>query len=93
MCLHALTAHMLATSPPSELAPPLLHTQTHTIASGAGRAIAGRRDRYVIATKCGIVKTESGLIFDGSRAHVRAACEASLRRLGTDYIDLFYLHR
>ncbi|KAF8068168.1 aldo-keto reductase 2 [Scenedesmus sp. PABB004] len=58
-----------------------------------GKAIAGRRERFVVATKCGIVKTDSGLVFDGSRAHVRAACEASLRRLGTDYIDLFYLHR
>jgi aryl-alcohol dehydrogenase-like predicted oxidoreductase len=33
------------------------------------------------------------MIFDGSRKHVREACEASLKRLGTDYIDLYYLHR
>lgn len=58
-----------------------------------GKAIAGKRDQYVIATKCGIKFTADGMAFDGSRAHVRAACEASLKRLGTDYIDLYYLHR
>eukprot|EP00878_Enallax_costatus_P012635 GHUV01013198.1.p1 GENE.GHUV01013198.1~~GHUV01013198.1.p1 ORF type:complete len:201 (+),score=55.54 GHUV01013198.1:256-858(+) len=58
-----------------------------------GKAIKGNRSKYIVATKCGIVKTEQGLIFDGSRKHVREACEASLRRLGTDYIDLYYLHR
>jgi aryl-alcohol dehydrogenase-like predicted oxidoreductase len=50
------------------------------------------REKYVIATKCGIVTDAGGMRFDGSRAHVRAACEASLKRLGTDYINLFYLH-
>jgi aryl-alcohol dehydrogenase-like predicted oxidoreductase len=59
----------------------------------AGKAIKGCREKFIVATKCGIVKTDSGLIFDGSRKHVREACEASLKRLGTDYIDLFYLHR
>lgn len=59
----------------------------------AGKAIKGNRSKFIIASKCGIVKTESGLIFDGSRKHVREACEASLKRLGTDYIDLYYLHR
>ncbi|WIA31220.1 hypothetical protein OEZ86_001218 [Tetradesmus obliquus] len=58
-----------------------------------GKAIQGCREKFIVATKCGIVKTDSGLIFDGSRKHVREACEASLKRLGTDYIDLFYLHR
>jgi aryl-alcohol dehydrogenase-like predicted oxidoreductase len=47
----------------------------------------------MIATKCGIVTEASGAMrFDGSRAHVRAACEASLQRLGIDCIDLYYLH-
>jgi len=42
----------------------------------AGKAIKGNRSNYIIASKCGIVKTETGLTFDGSRKHVREACEA-----------------
>lgn len=57
-----------------------------------GRALADRRDRVVLATKFGNkLSPEGGL--DGSPAYVAAACEASLRRLGTDLIDLYYLHR
>jgi aryl-alcohol dehydrogenase-like predicted oxidoreductase len=61
-----------------------------------GRAIAGRRDEVVLATKFGIVRdpndqTRRGL--DGSPEYVRRAVEASLRRLGIDHIDLYYLHR
>jgi aryl-alcohol dehydrogenase-like predicted oxidoreductase len=61
-----------------------------------GRAIVGRRDRVVLATKCGIVRdpsdpTRRGL--DGSPAYIRASCEGSLRRLGVDVIDLYQLHR
>jgi aryl-alcohol dehydrogenase-like predicted oxidoreductase len=61
-----------------------------------GRAIAGRRDEVVLATKCGLVvrdpkRYEIGL--DGRPEHIRAACEASLRRLRADHIDLYYLHR
>jgi aryl-alcohol dehydrogenase-like predicted oxidoreductase len=54
----------------------------------------GLRDRVVLATKCGLVpidKTSYGR--DGSPEHVRAACDASLGRLGTDHIDLYQLHR
>lgn len=58
-----------------------------------GRAIKGRRDQYIIATKCGIVFRDGARAYDGSRAHVRSACEASLKRLGIDTIDLYYLHR
>lgn len=58
-----------------------------------GRAIKGEREQYTIATKCGIVIEGGGMRWDGSRAHVRAACEASLKRLGIDCIDLYYLHR
>jgi aryl-alcohol dehydrogenase-like predicted oxidoreductase len=58
-----------------------------------GRAIAGRRDEVVLATKFGIVRGEDGVRLDGRPAHVRGYCEASLRRLGVDVIDLYYLHR
>jgi len=58
-----------------------------------GRALAGRRDEVVLATKFGIVRGEDGVRLDGRPEHVRGYCEASLRRLGTDVIDLYYLHR
>jgi aryl-alcohol dehydrogenase-like predicted oxidoreductase len=60
-----------------------------------GRALKGRRDRVVLATKCGFVWTDSNdeARIDGSPQHIRTACEASLRRLGVEVIDLYYLHR
>jgi aryl-alcohol dehydrogenase-like predicted oxidoreductase len=61
-----------------------------------GRAIAGRRDQVVIATKFGNVrdpKTGAFLGVNGKPEYVRAACEASLKRLGVDQIDLYYQHR
>jgi aryl-alcohol dehydrogenase-like predicted oxidoreductase len=60
-----------------------------------GRALIGLRQQAILATKFGFVFDEHGKVLarDGSPAHVRAACEASLRRLQTDYIDLYYLHR
>jgi aryl-alcohol dehydrogenase-like predicted oxidoreductase len=60
-----------------------------------GKAIAGRRDEVVLATKFGNVRGPNGefLGIDGSPAYVRSACEASLRRLGVDTIDLYYQHR
>ncbi len=60
-----------------------------------GRAIRGRRDRVVIATKFGIVRSADGsrLGISGKSDYVRSACEASLRRLGVDTIDLYYQHR
>jgi aryl-alcohol dehydrogenase-like predicted oxidoreductase len=60
-----------------------------------GRAIAGRRDDVVLATKFGIVREEDGTRrgIDGSPAYIRKACEASLQRLGIDHIDLYYQHR
>ncbi len=59
----------------------------------AAQCIKGKRDKYVIATKCGITMKDGQMAFDGSRKHVREACEASLERLGIDSIDLYYLHR
>ena len=60
-----------------------------------GRAIAGRRDRVFLATKFGNVRGENGefLGVRGDPEYVRSACEASLRRLQVDVIDLYYQHR
>ncbi len=59
-----------------------------------GRTLASRRQDIVLATKCGIVVGAGGAMgVDGSPAHIKVACDASLRRLGTDVIDLYYLHR
>lgn len=57
--------------------------------------LAERRDEVVLATKFGILTGDDGrpIGVDGSPAYVRRACEASLRRLGVDRIDLYYLHR
>ncbi len=56
-----------------------------------GRALGRHRDEVVVATKFGIARGE--LTGGGSPDYVRSAAEASLRRLGTDYIDLYQLHR
>jgi len=60
-----------------------------------GRALRGRRDRFVLATKFGVVRgndpTQRGV--SGRPEYVRTACEASLKRLGIDTIDLYYQHR
>jgi aryl-alcohol dehydrogenase-like predicted oxidoreductase len=60
-----------------------------------GRVIRGRRDRIVVATKFGIVRSQDGarLGISGKAEYVRSACEASLRRLGVEVIDLYYQHR
>ena len=60
-----------------------------------GRALAGRRERAVVATKFGNVRAPDGafLGIDGRPDYVRAACDASLRHLGIDTIDLYYQHR
>ncbi|WP_369045425.1 aldo/keto reductase [Sinomonas sp. P10A9] len=60
-----------------------------------GRAIAGRRDEVQLATKFGNVRGENGerLGISGAPEYVHSACDASLQRLGVDYIDLYYQHR
>jgi aryl-alcohol dehydrogenase-like predicted oxidoreductase len=59
-----------------------------------GRAIAGRRDSVVLATKFGFERMPDGSqAINGSPEHVHRACDASLQRLGTDHIDLYYQHR
>jgi aryl-alcohol dehydrogenase-like predicted oxidoreductase len=60
-----------------------------------GRALKGRRDQVVLATKFGLVSHAGAGAWnlDSSPANIRTAVEGSLRRLGTDYIDLYYQHR
>jgi aryl-alcohol dehydrogenase-like predicted oxidoreductase len=60
-----------------------------------GKAISDRRDRVVLATKFGVMRNEKGefLGTNGRPEYVRSACDASLKRLGLDYIDLYYQHR
>lgn len=61
-----------------------------------GRALKGKRDKVTLATKFGIVRNPANPQargFNGSAAYVKSACEASLKRLQTDCIDLYYLHR
>jgi aryl-alcohol dehydrogenase-like predicted oxidoreductase len=60
-----------------------------------GRAIADRRDKVVLATKFGNERNEDGswVGINGRPEYVQKACDASLERLGTDYIDLYYQHR
>ena len=57
-----------------------------------GRALEGRRDKVVLATKFGIPLTDDKDHRGGSRAYVLKAAEASLKRLNTDYIDLYQMH-
>ena len=60
-----------------------------------GKAIRGRRDRVVLATKFGNERGEDGAFLgvNGRPDYVRRSCDASLRRLGVDHIDLYYQHR
>lgn len=59
-----------------------------------GRAFKGVRDQLVISSKCGFLRNSDGLMsVNGSPDYIRSACNASLKRLRTDRIDLYYLHR
>jgi len=60
-----------------------------------GKAIKGRRDQVILATKFGNMRDESGkfLGINGTPEYLRKACDDSLKRLGVDYIDLYYQHR
>jgi aryl-alcohol dehydrogenase-like predicted oxidoreductase len=67
----------------------------HTNEIQIGKALADRRDKAFVATKFGIGfnAERTGLTIDGSPANVRRAIEGSLKRLGMDHVDLYYLHR
>jgi len=59
-----------------------------------GQALAGRRDDWVLASKVGMGQADAGVNRRGlSRKHILSSIEGSLRRLGTDYLDIYYLHR
>jgi aryl-alcohol dehydrogenase-like predicted oxidoreductase len=60
-----------------------------------GKAISDRRDKVVLATKFGVMRNEKHefIGINGQPEYVRSACDASLKRLGVDYIDLYYQHR
>jgi aryl-alcohol dehydrogenase-like predicted oxidoreductase len=58
-----------------------------------GRAIRGRREQVALATKFGLVLNAGVMMVDGSPANARRSIDGSLRRLGVDVIDLYYLHR
>jgi len=68
----------------------------HTNEELVGKAIKGRRDKILLATKFGIVRDPNNpgaRGVNGKPDYVRQSCEASLKRLGTDHIDLYYQHR
>jgi aryl-alcohol dehydrogenase-like predicted oxidoreductase len=68
----------------------------HTNEELVGRALAGRRDEVTLATKCGIVVEDLAtytLGRNGRPEHIHALIDGSLRRLGVDHVDLYYLHR
>lgn len=58
-----------------------------------GKALAGRRDEVMFASKCGLAIVDGVKIIDGSPENIRRQVDASLQRLGVDHIDLYYLHR
>jgi aryl-alcohol dehydrogenase-like predicted oxidoreductase len=68
----------------------------HTNEELVGKAIRGKRDQLILATKFGIVrdpKNPAARGVNGKPDYIRQSCEASLKRLGTDHIDLYYQHR
>jgi len=65
----------------------------HTNEELVGKAIRGRRGEVALATKFGFAPGSGGTRLDGSPANARRAAEGSLRRLGVEVIDLYYLHR
>ncbi len=58
-----------------------------------GRALKGHRQRFVLASKCGMTGVNGKRVIDGRAATIKATCDAALQRLQTDVIDLYYLHR
>ncbi len=67
-----------------------LYGQGHNESLISKALLGDKREKVVLATKCGFVDM---LRIDGSPAHIKKACDASLQRLGVETIDLYYLHR
>jgi aryl-alcohol dehydrogenase-like predicted oxidoreductase len=65
----------------------------HTSEEVVGKAIAGRRDQVLLATKFGLVPDGRAIGVDASPEHCRESIDGSLQRLGVDHVDLYYLHR
>src|SRR5438874_11061195 len=57
-----------------------------------GKALGDRRREVIVATRFGMAMGDGPYLSGGSRRHIMASAEASLRRLGTDYIDLYQIH-
>lgn len=58
-----------------------------------GAALKGQRNRFVLASKCGMAGVDGKRVIDGRPETIKATCEAALQRLQTEVIDLYYLHR
>src|SRR5690242_9145230 len=58
-----------------------------------GKAIKGHREKLTIATKLGFVQQGDGFAINATPEYIKSACDASLKRLNIDVIDLYYLHR
>jgi len=58
-----------------------------------GQTLKPHRDRFVLASKCGMTGVDGKRVIDGRPETIKATCEAALQRLQTDVIDLYYLHR
>ncbi|MEU8635957.1 aldo/keto reductase [Amycolatopsis sp. NPDC048633] len=84
---HGMT---LIDTAPSFGAPPYGESANERL---VGRALRGRRDSVVVATKCGFVRSGNDRVVDNSPGYIRRSVDESLRRLETDHIDLYYLHR
>ncbi|GLB69087.1 aldo/keto reductase [Arthrobacter mangrovi] len=101
-------SHAYGTPPPREEAEALLlhaldsgvrHFDTAALYGATanetlvGEVLGARRDEYFLASKCGMTSVDGKRVIDGRPHTLKATCEEALRRLRTDHIDLYYLHR
>jgi aryl-alcohol dehydrogenase-like predicted oxidoreductase len=101
-------SHAYGTPPPREAAAELLrhaldsgvvHFDTAALYGATanetlvGEVLGSRRDKFFLASKCGMTSVDGKRVIDGRPETLKATCEDALRRLRTDHIDLYYLHR